>query len=251
MENKVARYFRDQFRKARAEALRDAEGFQETVFVLERLGVYLTGKTTNLGKYKKDIEKEARESPLADVIPNQHPSWHSSFSTIYDVVRKARNDALHQGAFARHLTHNAIHLALVLEDALMSKGNTVGDYMVMEPICASGWQPLSFVRQQMLKNSFTYLPLLPDNKSDQQWRIVSDYHIARYLLRGLGERKNYLAETLDKAILDGLEVEQADTCSTGTSVQDALEMSKGKPLIVIDRDPSKQLVGIITPFDFL
>jgi len=49
MEGEIARYFRDQFRQARARALQDAEGFQDTIFVLERFGVYLTGKTIALG----------------------------------------------------------------------------------------------------------------------------------------------------------------------------------------------------------
>ena len=42
------------------------------------------------------------------------------FSRLYDLVQDARNDALHQGAFARHLTIHAIGLALILEDALRS-----------------------------------------------------------------------------------------------------------------------------------
>jgi hypothetical protein len=100
MEGEIARYFRDQFRQARARALQDAEGFQDTIFVLERFGVYLTGRTLDLGKYKKGIEHQAIKSPLADDIPDQHATWHSKFATIYETVRNARNDALHQGAFA-------------------------------------------------------------------------------------------------------------------------------------------------------
>ena len=249
MEREIASYFRDQFRQARARALQDAEGFQDTLFVLERLGIYLTGRILDLGKYKKHIEQEAMKSPLADDIPNQHTIWHSKFSTIYETVRNARNDALHQGAFARHLTNSVIQLALVLEDALMSNKSTTGEFMVREPICASYWQPLSFLRQQMLKNSFTYLPLLCDKEGQQRWLLVSDYHVAHYLR--LGDRKARLAKTLDAAISDGLEVEPADTCFADTSVEEALKMSKGKPLIVIDRDHPERLAGIVSPFDFL
>jgi len=249
MDSEVAVFFRDQFRQARATALQDAEGFQEIIFVLERFGAYLIGQIKDLGKYRDAIEREALSSPLADAIPVRHKIWHSKFATIYELVRDARNDALHQGAFARHLTNNVIQLALVLEDALMSNANTVGEFMVREPICASLWQPLSFIRQQMLKNSFTYLPLLSGNEGQPRWLLVSDYHVARYLRQG--GRKARLAKTLESAITEGLILEQANTCFADTSVVEALEMSSGKPVIVIDRERLERLIGIVTPFDFL
>lgn len=249
IDSEVARFFRDQFRQARATALQDAEGFQEILFVLERFGAYLSEKIKDLGKYGKAIEREAMNSPLAETIPVQHNTWHSKFSTIYELVRDARNDALHQGAFARHLTFSVIQLALILEDALMSNANTVGEFMVREPICASFWQPLSFIRQQMLKNSYSYLPLLSENEGQPRWVLVSDYHVAHYLRQG--DRKARLAKTLDSAKTEGLILELAYTCSADTSVVEALKMSEGKPVIVIDSGYPERLVGIVTSFDFL
>jgi hypothetical protein len=249
MDSEVASFFRDQFRQARATALQDAEGFQEIIFVLERFGVYLIGKIKDLGKYGEAIEREAMSSPLADAIPVQHNTWHSKFSTIYELVRDARNDALHQGAFARHLTNSVIQLALILEDALMSNASTVGEFMVREAICASFWQPLSFIRQQMLKNSYSYLPLLSENEGHPSWMLVSDYHVAHYLRQG--DRKARLAKTLESAITEGLVLEQANTCFADTSVVEALKMSEGKPVIVIDSEHPDRLVGIVTSFDFL
>ena len=41
MDPQVALYFRNEFREARAAALKDAEGYQQILFVLERLGAYL------------------------------------------------------------------------------------------------------------------------------------------------------------------------------------------------------------------
>ena len=73
-------------------------------------------------------------------------------------LKDGRNDALHQGACARHLANHAVQLALVLEDALMPSEPKVSDFMVRDAICAAHWQPISFVRQQMLANSFSYLP---------------------------------------------------------------------------------------------
>lgn len=131
----------------------------------------------------------------------------------------------------------------------MNNAGTVGDFMVREPICASLWQPLSFIRQQMLKNSFTYLPVWLNNEGQPCWSLVSDYHVAHYLRQK--DRKARLAKTLESAIKEDLKLEQADTCFADTSVVETLEMSKGKAVIVIDRERPERLVGIVTPFDFL
>src|SRR5947209_1239477 len=120
MDREVANHFRDQFREARAVVLKDAEAFEQIVFVIERLGVYLMGRLGDMGKYADSVSAMARRSPLAQVIPAQIPEHHAAFATVYKLVQNARNDALHEGAFARHLTIHAIELALVLEDALMS-----------------------------------------------------------------------------------------------------------------------------------
>jgi len=42
MDLEATLYFRDQLRSARATALRDSEAFDEIIFVLERLGEYLS-----------------------------------------------------------------------------------------------------------------------------------------------------------------------------------------------------------------
>ena len=105
----IKRYFRDQFREARAASLRDAEGFQQILFSLERLGGYLCKqeKGRGLGAYKPCIE-----SVIAS--PGFESYTTAEFETTYEIVRQGRNDALHQGAFARHLTANAVKLALML-----------------------------------------------------------------------------------------------------------------------------------------
>jgi hypothetical protein len=94
------------------------------------------------------------------------------------MVQAARNEALHQGASARHLTQHCIELALVLEDALVNDATIVADYMVKAPLCAYSWQPLSFVRQQMLANSFSHLPI---RDADGKWYLLSDAAVASAL----------------------------------------------------------------------
>jgi hypothetical protein len=159
MERSEAVFFADQFREARETALCDAEAFDGIIHAVERLGTHLSGAILDLGRYQPCIEELGRNSALAFDIPGDLPSFHTSFNQLYDLVRVARNDALHQGAFARRLTVHAIQLSLVLEDALRRSITmpTVGDFMVRNPVCAEPWHPISFVRQAMLANSFSFL----------------------------------------------------------------------------------------------
>jgi hypothetical protein len=137
-----ARYFRDQFRDARAVALADAEGFQELLFCIERFGTRLTDSVCSLEYYKGSIVNFARGSALAESVPRNIGNLLTPFPRLCEMVKEARNEALHHGAFARNLTSSAIQLALVLEDALMADRHTVGDYMVRGPVCAEPWNPL-------------------------------------------------------------------------------------------------------------
>ena len=254
MKHDAAIFFRDQFRDARARALRDSEAYQEVLFSVERFGSALTGTVGNFGSYSEDIIAKAKASPLAEDVPLKHRDWHVPFSALYEVVKDARNDALHQGASARHLTMHATQLVLVLEDALNEQATSVGDYMVRDPLCAFPWQPVSLVRQQMLTNNFSYLPIWDERAGGPRWRVVSDHAIARYLrsAQSKGRRRERLAQTLEVALTSSeLALTNVRCCYWDTSVEEALEMSGGPPVLVVDRDSHERLVGILTPFDLL
>jgi hypothetical protein len=247
--------FADQLRLARYSALGDAEEFDEIIHTVERLGSYLTkekfgdrGKDGDLGKYRDALANLASRSGLAYVA--DHEQLLTPFDRLYELVRMARNDAMHQGAFARHLTVHAIELAIILEDALTQLRNpTVGDFMVRSPVCAELWQPIGFIRQQMLANSYSYLPVL----KDRQWYLISDVAIAVYLgaEREGPERKRRLASTLDKAFSD-VGVTQIEPKPDSTSLADALEALRHVPALLIYRASDKDnLAGILTAFDLL
>jgi hypothetical protein len=99
MNSETTLYFRDQLREARAIALRDAEAFHEIIFVLERLGSYLCIEPSSKRQSKKmpvglknkedDIVEFAGRSPLADKIPSRFSELHTSFATLFRVVRTA------------------------------------------------------------------------------------------------------------------------------------------------------------------
>lgn len=253
MDPHVAQHFHDQLREARLSTLRDAEAFEEIVFVLERLGIQLTGKIGNLWEYRNAITYCALQSPLALDIPAVCKDWHTPFEGLYDLVRHGRNDALHQGAFARHLTVCAIELATILEDALMYEATQVRDFMIRNPICASLWQPISAIRQIMLANSFSYLPVAVGERDEILWHFISDFAVATFLRAALNptQRRDRLACKLQDALRDkAIELCQAPTCSADDLVRDVLQASQGKPVLVLGENP-RELRGFVTPFDLL
>ncbi len=115
-------------------------------------GPILKGSIGDLGKYERKLSDLAGEQ--------DEPKSITPFSLWFHLVRDARNDALHQGAFARHRTIHTIELALRLEDALRQQVPAiVENYMVRNPTCAECWQPISLIRQQMLANAFSFMPV--------------------------------------------------------------------------------------------
>jgi hypothetical protein len=106
LDKKSASFFANELRSARLATLADAEAFDKIIHVVERLGYYLTkehlgdkGDYGSLDKYKDTITQIADKSGLSKP-PNKHQPYLTPFSRLYELVREARNDALHQGAFA-------------------------------------------------------------------------------------------------------------------------------------------------------
>lgn len=253
--NKLADlYFRDQFRLSRAVAFRDGEAFQVILLCLERLGLVLSGEPRGLFGYQRNIEEVARRSPLADFIPGKHKNWHIPFSELYRHVREARNEAIHEGAVARHLTEYALKLLLVLEDAIMVNKTKIRDFMVRDPVTASPWQPISFVREQMLTNGFSFVPIYLFAESGSYWGLISEYAIAKYLRNDTNsnERKKRLATTVNQAIdSNELEIIRAAIYSPSDSIYDVLPKLKNIAILLHDASHPDKLLGIVTAFDFM
>lgn len=251
METEVILHFRDQLRTARALASRDAEAFEEIIFVLERFGEFLSGKKKGLGKFLKAIQAEAAQSPMAEEVPEALPDFHQRFDVKYDLVREGRNSAVHEGASARHLTMNAIELSLILEEAIMSGRRRVSDFMVRSPVCTSLWQPLSFIRQTMLCNSFSYLPVPLKTGDGTSWQLISDLQLARHLRRNGTVEKTSLTQRLGDAVESGnVKLHPADICQPQESIEVLLSRSNGMPALIVSPNDN-ELLGILTPFDLL
>src|SRR5438105_8238615 len=107
MQRKKAIYFRGRFRAAREAAQHDAENFDQIIFALEQLGTHLCKSQGTLASYANAIFALACKSPLAKPSDTQR-SFSTPFDMLFDLVREARNTAMHEGAFARHLTQHTI-----------------------------------------------------------------------------------------------------------------------------------------------
>jgi hypothetical protein len=246
-------YFRDVFRNARAAALRDAEGFPQILFAIERLGSYLKGERAGLKAYEPFIANLVSESPLAEDVASPQRGLHTEFQKLYNLVRDGRNTALHEGSFARQLTQHAVELAIVIEHGLTNGMSLIGDFVVHNPVCANTWHPISFARQTLLENSFSYLPIEVSENGAPRWALVSDLSLARYL-RGATSKndlKQKLAETIGEAIANNrFELSYPLACPPTTSVTDALSQCERLPVLVVAPE-SNRLLGIATPFDLL
>jgi CBS domain-containing protein len=256
-----ARNFADQFRSARLTALADSESFDQIIHAIERLGSYLSkeefgdkGLHGDLGKYRGRIVTLVKSRGLAVESRPQFNHLLTPFETLYDLVKEARNDALHQGAFARHLTKHAIELAIILEDVLSNEMEpAVVDFMVRNPVCCEPWQPVAFLRQQMLANSYSFLPVMG---AGDDWGVVSDAAIASFLGpdRKGSERRKRLAMTLDEAAGLGerpIELKPAAFVDETTSLEQALGLLKSASILLVKSPAGTGVIGILTAFDVL
>jgi hypothetical protein len=243
-------FFRDQLRSARAVALADAEGFHSALHVVELIGQQLGKNISGLGGYRTVLCGLASISPLATELPSQWPEYHGEFGALYDEMRWARNDAVHQGAYARTLTDHTVELSIILEDTLMTDATKVSQFMVRNVVDAKAWHPLSYVRQQMLTRAFSYLPIWYADA----WNLIPDYAIARLLRNAPSNavRKQRLAALIsDIAAEKTLELLEAPTVGPETSITDALPFIRERPVLVVDGMHPDVLVGLLTSSDIL
>jgi hypothetical protein len=243
---------RDQLRSARAEALANAEGFHAILRAVELIGQQMDKRIGDLGRYKTVLSNLAAASPLAIELPANCPECHNKFGALYDELRQARNDAVHQGAYARSLTDHAVELAIMLEDALMIDASVVSQFMVRNVVEANAWHPISYVRQQMLTHAFSYLPIW----NTDAWKLIPDYFIARLLrteqTKLNGARSRCLAVSVSEAVRAGnLELIPAQSVIPETPIVEMLPLIGERPLLVIDRDHPNVLVGLLTSSDIL
>lgn len=213
-------YHRDELRAGRYAALADSEGFHEICFALEALGLRLLGKKADLGRYQSKLRELAEESVVLRELSMMHAAWFSKFSSLYALVRSARNDAMHTGVYARHATAAAIELCIGLEEALMKEQQhprqLVEDFMVKSPCVVESWQPVAYARKLMLTHSFSFLPVFLGN-----WRLISEISLARYMRSG-GDWKTLISTPIEYAANNGLELIDASVVNLKDEIHSLL-----------------------------
>ena len=230
-------------RDARALVLRDAESFHQAAMALERVGQILCGKIRNgLGAYENELLELAKTAETMDP---------AEVDRLFAIVKEARNMAVHEGAWARHLSSRLVDFFIILEKAIMNKMTYAQDIMVRQPMVAEMWHLVAHVRQTMLANSFSSLPVLKDGR----WHCISDLMIMRFLHSAADAKdlKVRLSTQLEVAISAGGIVPSVASCYTLDSklVDIVAEMQAGPALVIDCRSGSIRLVGILTPFDLL
>lgn len=244
---------RDRLRAARYLALADAEGFQEICYAVESIGMRLHGAEASLHKYKDALSTLSKNSPLFDGLPSTYPASFTPFEALYETLRRARNDVMHTGCYARRATAAAVDLCIGLEDSLMNSGeamDTVAARMVKSPVLIEPWQPVAHARQLILAHSFSYLPLIWEG----QWKLLSDVALASYLISGpcRGDRRKALAQRVDDAVKQGLELCPAvllKATDTISAVQSAKKL--GHLSLIVDVENGNRLVGVLSPFELM
>lgn len=230
-------------RNARAEILRDSESFHEAVTTLEHLGQILAKQVRNgLGQYEREIVELACKN-------QRHDS--AEVARLFKVVREARNMAVHEGAWARHLSSRLVDLFLILEEAVMIKMEFVEDIMVRNPVVVQTWQLVACARKTMLENSFSSLPIFFDGR----WRLLTDIVVMRFLRAAESKKDSIkrLSMQLGAAIEENrLEVTEAVSCLPRTHLCELIPKMNVLPVLVTQEiNDEPRLIGIITPFDLL
>lgn len=244
---------RDRLRSARYAALANAEGFHEVCYAIEALGMRLHGAESTLNGYLPSVRSLAGYSPLFRDLPAQFPAFFTRFDALYETLRRARNDAMHLGSYARHATTAAVELCIGLEEALMNASAsrlTVADYMVKTPISVEPWQPVAYARQLMLTHSFSYLPILHGGR----WKLLSELAVVGYLYPMNRARKDIaLAQSIEDAVGAGLKLLPAKKVKPMDEVAELVAASAARPtptlwLVV---EASKRLTGVLSPFELM
>lgn len=256
-----AHHHLNRLRQARAAAMADAEGFAQILFAIEELGALMTGRVFALGSYRDSLRKLAARSALSwdeSTTPNT-----KRFEWLFSIVKDVRNEAMHQGASARHATDRCVDLCLILEDALATMNRTVGHLMVTGVVEAKPHETISAIRRMMLSQSFSFLPV----KVGERWSLVPDLEVARFLQHedDACPRATRLAMSLSSVIgqpsADATgnqfrrSIQLVDAGAYVTEQQDVsalLSRSFQRPVLVThDGSPRGHLLGILTSFDLL
>lgn len=249
IEKKQKAYFLKLFRNARYKTQEDAEDFSCICFALEEFAVFaFRVKKSGLGKYKDDYRK---------FFKNNFFNGERLYALLC-VVHKSRNDYAHQGVFARNSARKAQSLAIELESKLMKDLSRLEHIMSEDIAYANPELTVSKIREIMLLNSFSYLPLRYD---DSTYYMISDIDIARLWNKRWDDNRSenekirneklyitHFREIFDEHLPKGSKI-KADILDGDIEIEEVADKLSHIPILV--KGKSGAIVGIVTAFDWL
>jgi len=218
--------------------LRDSEAFHEASRALEHIGLVFSKKVSSgLAGYRGAIIELAG-------------SYGAEANALFEVVREARNSAVHDGASARNGSVCLVELILLLEAAIVEKMTRAKHIMVRNPVIAETWHQVHQVRRTMLTNSFSALPVMVTSGGKEVWMLVSDVDLVKYLSKATDKKaKDVLkTKTLDEAMRSGGFGVRAECCSADTLLPEVVKIVGRFPVLVTEGD---RMLGLISAFDLL
>ena len=251
-------YFRNEFRKARLATEQNPQNCLSIAHVLESFGSQVCKKQHRHALYGcADAIKEfvRKHNPTSETLC---PDYHIKFGRLYEIVKDSRNHLAHRGSRAKYFAPRFTELSITIEDALMNHDSIekVQDYMVRDVATVQLNQPLSAIRQNMLMNSFSYMPYF--DKDECKWFVVSDADIAQYLRFNGEYNQNQLYDTLGCAIKseNGIAKHEATVCEPEKLISKILKDSEWRkkrhlPILVCHRSNKEHLLGILTASDLM
>jgi len=230
-------------RDARALILRDAESFHHAALSLEYVGQILCGGVrSGLGRYENELVGLAASTGVCDPDATRR---------LFHVVREARNMAVHDGAWARHVNTRLVDFILMLEGAIISKMRIAEDIMVRGPIVAESWHMVAHIRRAMLANSFSCLPIVWHGK----WELVCDNSLVPFLHGAANgdDHKRRLGMHIGAAVEAGdVELISAVCLPPTATIEMLVGQMRNFPLLITQEiDGQQRLLGLITSFDLL
>jgi len=124
----------------------------------------------------------------------------------------------------------------------------VEDFMVKSPVIVEPWQPVAHARQLMLTHSFSFVPVLVN----EQWMLVSELAMARYLRSG-DVWNELLAAPIEWASARGLSLIKAQVVGLKDEVHHLLsetDQQTGPSLWLVEERRGK-LCGVLSPFELM
>ena len=232
-------------RRARAEVSRDVEAFHRGTLTLEKIAHIAGASVGNtLGQSRETILSLFREESL---------EGRRQRCELFDTVLRARNMAIHGGAWVRHHTSRLVDLFLLLEEAIISKMEVIDQIMVRTPLEAKTWHRVGHARNDMLSNSFSALPISIEIGSKNRWMLLWDEAIMRMIWgKNREHRDRLLSQTIEEAMKnEKLQLKEAPICAPRDSIESIAARAQWPILVIDDTSGVEHLIGIVTPFDLL